>query len=194
MVLVVNFGLSLATQVIWDSYRLWPVDSWLPDFREQGFLVFLNYQHHYRPLQKHVAERRFVCAQRRVKLAAAERPALVIKQHAHRLKQPEGKRQQVTKKNPQHHFFQHHGDNPPRGMGGMAQHGHNGWRDKQRQRDNNRRADHAFQSRERQTLPFAIKLVAVGTTLALSGRWIGLQMVELAQSAFTMMAASGTLR
>ncbi|EPF18589.1 MULTISPECIES: type III secretion system export apparatus subunit SctS [Cedecea] len=45
-----------------------------------------------------------------------------------------------------------------------------------------------------QTLPFAIKLVAVGTTLALSGRWIGLQMIELAQSAFSMMAASGSLR
>ncbi|ORM69900.1 EscS/YscS/HrcS family type III secretion system export apparatus protein [Pantoea wallisii] len=35
-----------------------------------------------------------------------------------------------------------------------------------------------------QTLPFAIKLVAVGATLALSGRWIGVQLLDLTQSAF----------
>ncbi|WP_034913236.1 MULTISPECIES: type III secretion system export apparatus subunit SctS [Erwinia] len=38
-----------------------------------------------------------------------------------------------------------------------------------------------------QTLPFAIKLVAVGVALALSGRWIGVELIELAQSAFAMM-------
>lgn len=38
-----------------------------------------------------------------------------------------------------------------------------------------------------QTLPFAIKLVAVGLALALSGRWIGVELMELAQSAFAMM-------
>ncbi|MEM6050749.1 type III secretion system export apparatus subunit SctS [Erwinia sp. P7711] len=38
-----------------------------------------------------------------------------------------------------------------------------------------------------QTLPFAIKLVAVGVALALSGRWIGVELMELTQSAFAMM-------
>ncbi|WP_338562052.1 type III secretion system export apparatus subunit SctS [Erwinia sp. E_sp_B04_7] len=38
-----------------------------------------------------------------------------------------------------------------------------------------------------QTLPFAIKLVAVGVALALTGRWIGVELMELAQSAFAMM-------
>ncbi|MBV4368599.1 type III secretion system export apparatus subunit SctS [Erwinia sp. BNK-24-b] len=38
-----------------------------------------------------------------------------------------------------------------------------------------------------QTLPFAIKLVAVGVALALTGRWIGVELTELAQSAFAMM-------
>jgi len=44
-----------------------------------------------------------------------------------------------------------------------------------------------------QTLPFAIKLVAVGGALALSGRWAGLQLIELAQTAFTMMSTAGKL-
>ncbi|WP_173633357.1 type III secretion system export apparatus subunit SctS [Paramixta manurensis] len=44
-----------------------------------------------------------------------------------------------------------------------------------------------------QTLPFAIKLVAVGATLALSGRWIGVQLIDLAQSAFAMMSSTGSL-
>ncbi|RWR00987.1 type III secretory protein EscS [[Pantoea] beijingensis] len=39
-----------------------------------------------------------------------------------------------------------------------------------------------------QTLPFAVKLLAVGATLALTGRWIGVQLLDLTQSAFTMMA------
>jgi len=39
-----------------------------------------------------------------------------------------------------------------------------------------------------QTLPFAIKLVAVGATRALTGRWIGVQLLDLTQSAFAMMA------
>jgi len=38
-----------------------------------------------------------------------------------------------------------------------------------------------------QTLPFAIKLVAVGVALALTGRWIGVELMELTQSAFAMM-------
>ncbi len=44
-----------------------------------------------------------------------------------------------------------------------------------------------------QTLPFAIKLVAVGVTLALSGRWIGVQLIDLTQSAFTMMSQASSL-
>ncbi|WP_437614523.1 type III secretion system export apparatus subunit SctS [Erwinia sp. V71] len=40
-----------------------------------------------------------------------------------------------------------------------------------------------------QTLPFGIKLVAVGVTLALTGRWIGVQLMQLAQAAFAMMSA-----
>jgi len=42
-----------------------------------------------------------------------------------------------------------------------------------------------------QTLPFAIKLIAVGGTLALSGRWIGLQLINLTQTAFVMMSSAG---
>lgn len=44
-----------------------------------------------------------------------------------------------------------------------------------------------------QTLPFAIKLVAVGATLALSGRWVGVQLLDLTQSAFAMMSSAGSL-
>jgi len=42
-----------------------------------------------------------------------------------------------------------------------------------------------------QTLPFAIKLIAVGGTLALSGRWIGLELYGLVETAFSMMATAG---
>ncbi|PPC63852.1 EscS/YscS/HrcS family type III secretion system export apparatus protein [Pantoea sp. ICBG 1758] len=42
-----------------------------------------------------------------------------------------------------------------------------------------------------QTLPFAIKLIAVGGTLALSGRWVGLELFELTETAFRMMATAG---
>lgn len=39
-----------------------------------------------------------------------------------------------------------------------------------------------------QTLPFAIKLVAVGIALALTGRWIGIELMQLMQLAFGMIA------
>ncbi|AOE41036.1 type III secretion system export apparatus subunit SctS [Pantoea agglomerans] len=39
-----------------------------------------------------------------------------------------------------------------------------------------------------QTLPFCIKLIAVGLTLALTGRWVGVELMELAQAAFAMMS------
>ncbi|MGN7738547.1 type III secretion system export apparatus subunit SctS [Pseudomonas sp. 22526] len=39
-----------------------------------------------------------------------------------------------------------------------------------------------------QTLPFAIKLVAVGISLALTGRWIGIELIQLTNLAFSMIA------
>lgn len=39
-----------------------------------------------------------------------------------------------------------------------------------------------------QTLPFAIKLVAVGIALALTGRWIGIELIQLANLVFSMIA------
>lgn len=39
-----------------------------------------------------------------------------------------------------------------------------------------------------QTLPFALKLVAVGLALALSGRWIGLELLQLINVAFTLIS------
>jgi len=43
--LVMSFGLSLVTQVIWDSYGLWPVNQLLPDITEAGFKQFLIQVH-----------------------------------------------------------------------------------------------------------------------------------------------------
>nr|WP_113865254.1 type III secretion system export apparatus subunit SctS [Brenneria salicis]NMN91790.1 type III secretion protein S [Brenneria salicis ATCC 15712 = DSM 30166]RBP65857.1 type III secretion protein S [Brenneria salicis ATCC 15712 = DSM 30166]RLM31887.1 EscS/YscS/HrcS family type III secretion system export apparatus protein [Brenneria salicis ATCC 15712 = DSM 30166] len=42
-----------------------------------------------------------------------------------------------------------------------------------------------------QTLPFAIKLVSVGLALALSGRWIGVELMQLAIAAFNMIQHTG---
>ncbi|WP_339532587.1 type III secretion system export apparatus subunit SctS [Pseudomonas mucidolens] len=41
-----------------------------------------------------------------------------------------------------------------------------------------------------QTLPFGIKLVAVGVTLALTGRWIGVELIKLINLTFDMVARS----
>ena len=41
-----------------------------------------------------------------------------------------------------------------------------------------------------QTLPFGIKLVAVGVTLALTGRWIGVELIKLTNLTFDMVARS----
>ncbi|WP_205914750.1 flagellar biosynthetic protein FliQ, partial [Pseudomonas viridiflava] len=38
------------------------------------------------------------------------------------------------------------------------------------------------------TLPFAIKLVAVGLALALTGRWIGIELMQLAYLSFSMIS------
>ncbi|AGB84127.1 type III secretion system export apparatus subunit SctS [Serratia rhizosphaerae] len=42
-----------------------------------------------------------------------------------------------------------------------------------------------------QTLPFCLKLVAVGVTLALTGRWLGVELLQLTQNAFAMMSRVG---
>ena len=42
-----------------------------------------------------------------------------------------------------------------------------------------------------QTLPFGLKLVAVGVTLALTGRWLGVELLQLTQNAFAMMSRVG---
>ncbi|WP_458128736.1 type III secretion system export apparatus subunit SctS [Pseudomonas sp. Z2-11] len=39
-----------------------------------------------------------------------------------------------------------------------------------------------------QTLPFGIKLVAVGLTLLVTGRWIGAELLGLLRRAFELMA------
>ena len=39
-----------------------------------------------------------------------------------------------------------------------------------------------------QTLPFGIKLVAMGITLALTGRWIGVELIQLTSLTFDMAA------
>ncbi|MFJ5452525.1 type III secretion system export apparatus subunit SctS [Pectobacterium jejuense] len=42
-----------------------------------------------------------------------------------------------------------------------------------------------------QTLPFAVKLISVGLTLALCGRWIGVELMQLAITTFNMIAHTG---
>lgn len=39
-----------------------------------------------------------------------------------------------------------------------------------------------------QTLPFAVKLFAVGVTLALSGRWLGLELLAFGEQALSQVA------
>jgi type III secretion protein S len=41
-----------------------------------------------------------------------------------------------------------------------------------------------------QTLPFGIKLVAVGVTLILTGRWIGMELIQLFNMTFEMIGRS----
>ncbi|MDW6001969.1 type III secretion system export apparatus subunit SctS [Vibrio mangrovi] len=42
-----------------------------------------------------------------------------------------------------------------------------------------------------QTLPFAIKLVAVSMTLALTGRWIGVELIQFSGQMFNSIALTG---
>lgn len=41
-----------------------------------------------------------------------------------------------------------------------------------------------------QTLPFGIKLVAVGITLIMTGRWIGVELIQLINLTFEMIGRS----
>lgn len=41
-----------------------------------------------------------------------------------------------------------------------------------------------------QTLPFGIKLVAVGITLIMTGRWIGVELIQLMNLTFDMITRS----
>ena len=41
-----------------------------------------------------------------------------------------------------------------------------------------------------QTLPFGIKLVAVGITLIMTGRWIGVELIQLMDLTFDMIGRS----
>ncbi|MEQ4530361.1 MAG: type III secretion system export apparatus subunit SctS [Mixta sp.] len=43
-----------------------------------------------------------------------------------------------------------------------------------------------------QTLPFCLKLVAVGITLAMTGRWVGVELIQLTQNAFAIMSRVGS--
>ncbi len=42
-----------------------------------------------------------------------------------------------------------------------------------------------------QTLPFAVKLVAVGLTLSMTGRWIGVELIQFINLAFDLIARTG---
>ncbi|WP_368913401.1 type III secretion system export apparatus subunit SctT [Mixta calida] len=42
MLLIVGPGLNAATQLIWDSYRIWPPLTWLPPLSAQGWEVWLG--------------------------------------------------------------------------------------------------------------------------------------------------------
>lgn len=42
MLVILSGGLSLITQVIWDSYLVWPPTAWLPGLDVQGLDVFLG--------------------------------------------------------------------------------------------------------------------------------------------------------
>ena len=42
-----------------------------------------------------------------------------------------------------------------------------------------------------QALPFAIKLVAVGAVLAMTGRWIGVELIQLTTLAYDLIPSAG---
>ncbi|QTF08172.1 type III secretion system export apparatus subunit SctT [Brenneria izadpanahii] len=42
LLLIIGIGISGLTQLLWDSYRLWPALAWLPPLTEQGFEIYLK--------------------------------------------------------------------------------------------------------------------------------------------------------
>lgn len=42
LLLIIGLGLSTITQLIWDSYQLWPATEWMPFPSEAGFQVYLK--------------------------------------------------------------------------------------------------------------------------------------------------------
>lgn len=42
-----------------------------------------------------------------------------------------------------------------------------------------------------QTLPYVVKLVSVSITLALLGRWLGSELIQLASTAFSLVSTVG---
>ncbi|WP_223536899.1 type III secretion system export apparatus subunit SctS [Pseudomonas sp. GL-B-16] len=42
-----------------------------------------------------------------------------------------------------------------------------------------------------QTLPFGIKLCAVGLTLMMTGRWVGVELIQFINMAFDLISRSG---
>ena len=42
-----------------------------------------------------------------------------------------------------------------------------------------------------QTLPFGIKLASVGLTLAMTGRWIGVELIQFINMTFDLISRSG---
>lgn len=49
----------------------------------------------------------------------------------------------------------------------------------------------ALMQMQDQTLPFGLKLAAVGLTLAITGRWIGLELIQFINMAFDLIGRTG---
>ncbi|WP_437883134.1 type III secretion system export apparatus subunit SctS [Pseudomonas sp. LRF_L74] len=49
----------------------------------------------------------------------------------------------------------------------------------------------ALMQMQDQTLPFGLKLTAVGLTLAMTGRWIGLELIQFVNMAFDLISRTG---
>lgn len=52
----------------------------------------------------------------------------------------------------------------------------------------------ALMQMQDQTLPFGIKLAAVGLTLAITGRWIGLELIQFINMAFDLISRTSGAR
>ena len=49
----------------------------------------------------------------------------------------------------------------------------------------------ALMQMQDQTLPFGLKLAAVGLTLAMTGRWVGLELIQFINMAFDLIGRTG---